>query len=433
MKSRTLTRSDYTTLGLATLGGALEFYDFIIFVFFANQIGHLFFPPDIPDWLRQFQTFGLFAVAYFARPLGGIVIGHFGDLIGRKQMFMLSIALMAIPTLAIGFLPSYRVIGIWAPIFLLILRVLQGAAVGGEIPGAWVFVSEHVHPDRVGLACGTLTAGLTAGILLGSIVNVWITTALSPEDVLRFGWRIAFLIGGVFGLCAALLRRWLQETPVFKEMSARKALATELPIKTVLKNHQGAIIISGLLTWMLTAGIVVIILITPQLLISRYHFQPSAVFYASSLAALCLTTGCVLAGWLSDLFSAPRVLMCGCVLLAIMTYIFYAGISSNPTLLLPLYGLVGLMVGIVSLVPTIMVKSFPAAVRFSGISFSYNVSYAIFGGLTPLIITLFPAKNLFGAAHYVVGLCMVGLVIGFLLRNKQSRAFQSDNLYSISW
>jgi MFS family permease len=293
----TLSRSDYKTLGLATLGGALEFYDFIIFVFFANQIGKLFFPPGIPDWLRQLQTFGLFAIAYFARPLGGIIMAHFGDLVGRKKIFTLSIILMAVPTLAMGALPPYSAIGIWAPIGLLVFRVLQGAAIGGEVPGAWVFVSEHVPPSRIGIACGTLTAGLTAGILLGSIVNILITSSLTSVDVLRFGWRIAFTIGGVFGLCSALLRQWLHETPVFKQMTARKALASELPVKAVLRDHWPAVITSALLTWMLTAGIVVIILLTPQLLISRYHFSPATVAAANCVATISLIFGCVLVGF----------------------------------------------------------------------------------------------------------------------------------------
>jgi MFS family permease len=415
---KTLTKSDFRTLGLATLGGALEFYDFIIFVFFANQIGQLFFPAEIPDWLRQFQTFGLFAVGYFVRPLSGIIMGHFGDLIGRKRIFTFSIILMAVPTLAIGLLPSYSAIGIFAPIALLILRVLQGAAIGGEIPGSWVFVSEHVPANRVSLACGTLTAGLTVGILLGSIVNIGITRMLPPAEVTRIGWRIAFLLGGVFGICAALLRQWLQETPVFKEMSARKALATELPVKTVLSKHQTGLIISGLLTWMLTAAIVVIILLTPQLLISRYHFSSMLVSEASCLAALSLTIGCVLVGWLSDRFGAPRVLIGGSVCLVIATYLFYAGTKSGPAFLFPLYALVGLTVGVVGVVPSILVKSFPPAIRFSGISLSYNIS-AIFGGLTPLIVAIFPANDLFGAAHYVAALCLVGFAIGlFLWKNR---------------
>lgn len=113
--SRPLNRQDYKTLSLAALGGALEFYDFIIFVFFAVVIGELFFPADIPEWLRQFQTFGIFAAGYLARPLGGIIMAHFGDLIGRKRMFTLSILLMALPTLLIGLLPTYATLGIAAP------------------------------------------------------------------------------------------------------------------------------------------------------------------------------------------------------------------------------------------------------------------------------------------------------------------------------
>lgn len=132
---RQLNQQDYKTLALAALGGALEFYDFIIFVFFAAVVGALFFPPDMPEWLRLVQTFGIFAAGYLARPLGGIVMAHFGDRIGRKRMFSLSILLMALPTLAMGMLPTYQTLGIAAPLLLLLMRVLQGAAIGGEVPG----------------------------------------------------------------------------------------------------------------------------------------------------------------------------------------------------------------------------------------------------------------------------------------------------------
>ena len=177
--SRPLTKQDYKTLSLAALGGALEFYDFIIFVFFANAIGQLFFPPEMPEWLRLLQTFGIFAAGYVVRPLGGIVMAHFGDLLGRKRMFTLSILMMAVPTLLIGLLPTYATIGLAAPLLLLLMRVFQGAAVGGEVPGAWVFVSEHVPNRFTGFACGVLTAGLTVGILLGSLVATGSTAGCS--------------------------------------------------------------------------------------------------------------------------------------------------------------------------------------------------------------------------------------------------------------
>jgi len=178
---RPLVKRDYQTLGLSALGGTLEFYDFVVFVFFANVLGALFFPADMPDWLRQLQTLGIFAAGYLARPLGGIVIAHFGDILGRKKMFTLSIFLMSVPTLVIGLLPTYASIGIAAPLLLLAMRILQGAAIGGEMPGAWVFVAEHVPQRHYGMAVGTLTAGITGGILLGSLIavalNTWYTAA----------------------------------------------------------------------------------------------------------------------------------------------------------------------------------------------------------------------------------------------------------------
>ena len=251
---RPLGRQDYKTLALSALGGTLEFYDFIIFVYFATVIGNLFFPPGISDWLRQLQTFGIFAAGYLARPLGGIIMAHFGDLIGRKKMFTLSILLMALPTLAMGLLPTYETIGLWAPMALLLLRILQGAAIGGEVPGAWVFVSEHVPARRVGFACGTLTAGLTGGILLGSLITTGINTVFSPAEVAGWAWRIPFLLGGIFGFVAMYLRRWLHETPVFLEMQANKALAQEVPLKAVLRDHSRAVVLSVIMSWMLSAS-----------------------------------------------------------------------------------------------------------------------------------------------------------------------------------
>ena len=302
--TRALNRQDYKTLTLAALGGALEFYDFIIFVFFAAVVGELFFPADIPEWLRQVQTFGIFAAGYLARPLGGIIMAHFGDLVGRKKMFTLSILLMALPTLAIGLLPTYASMGIVAPLLLLLMRILQGAAIGGEVPGAWVFVAEHVPEKRIGIACGTLTAGLTVGILLGSVVATLINTSMTPQGIHDGGWRIPFLLGGVFGLVAMYLRRWLQETPIFLEMQKRKALAQELPVKAVALKHQKAVIVSMLLTWLLSAGVVVVILMSPVWLQKHYGFAPAITLQANSIATIMLCIGCLLAGLAADRFGA---------------------------------------------------------------------------------------------------------------------------------
>jgi len=415
VRDRRLTARDYKTLGLATLGGLLEFYDFIIFVFFANTIGQLFFPPEIPEWVRQFQTFGIFAAGYLARPLGGVVMAHVGDLRGRKQMFTLSIFLMALPTLGIGLLPNYAKLGIWAPVLLLLLRILQGVAVGGEVPGAWVFVSEHVDPSRVGVACGILTAGLTGGILLGSLVATTLSTAMTHDQLATYGWRIPFLLGGAFGLLSMYLRRLLAETPVFLELKARRAIASETPLKTVVRDYRGAVVLSGLLTWMLSAAIVVVILMTPALLEKIYGVEAVVALRANSLAALALTAGCCLTGWLTDRLGPGIVLTVGSPLLGATAYLMYTAGTSAPWLTMFLYTLAGLTVGIVAVVPYVMIAMFPPKIRFSGISFSYNIAYAIFGGLTPVLVTWWLRFDRLAPAHYVGALCLLGSGIGVFI------------------
>ncbi|AIJ08779.1 MULTISPECIES: MFS transporter [Edwardsiella] len=425
---RRLNHQDYKTLALAALGGALEFYDFIIFVFFAAVVGALFFPPDMPEWLRLVQTFGIFAAGYLARPLGGIIMAHFGDRIGRKRMFSLSILLMALPTLAMGMLPTYQTIGIAAPLLLLLMRVLQGAAIGGEVPGAWVFVAEHVPPQRIGFACGVLTSGLTSGILLGSLVATWLNSWLTPQEVLAGGWRIPFFLGGLFGLMAMYLRRWLHETPVFLAMQARRALAAELPLKQVVRDHRRAVAVSMLLTWLLSACIVVVILMTPSLLQTQYGLPAALTLQANSVAIVTMTLGCVLAGGLVDRVGAGRLFIGGGLLLALCTWQFFSSLSPQiePAQLFWRYGLAGFSIGTIGAVPFVMVCAFPAEVRFSGISFSYNLAYAVFGGLTPIAVTLLLTLTPLAAGWYVLLLSLLGVALGFYFQRSPLRAAQGE-------
>lgn len=417
---RRFDRGDAKTLALSALGGALEFYDFIVFVFFAKVLGALFFPPDTAPWLAQLQTYGIFAAGYFARPLGGIVMAHFGDLVGRKRMFTLSVFLMAVPTLLIGLLPTYAQWGLLAPVLLLALRVVQGIAVGGEVPGAWVFVAEHVPRGRVGFACGSLTAGLTAGILVGSLLATWINTHYSAQDVHAFAWRIPFLVGGAFGFIAVYLRRWLRETPVFAEMRARRELAAGYPVREVLARHRGGVLLSMLVTWMLTAAIVVVILLTPTLVQTSFGVPAALAFQGNSVATAALMCGCLVFGWSVDRHGPLRSLVAGAVGLVLATYALYLHLASGaPTHFLVLYAIAGFFAGFSGVVPALMVAAFPPAVRFSGLSFSYNIAYAIFGGLTPpLVGWLSQAIGGLAPAHYVAAICLGGAGVALRLLRK---------------
>ncbi|RZG47758.1 MFS transporter [Acinetobacter wuhouensis] len=414
-----LSSEDKRTLGLSSLGGALEFYDFVIYVFYAKIIAELFFPTTLSPFWAMLNTYGIFAAGYFFRPLGGIVMAHFGDLVGRKRLFSLSILLMALPTLMIGVMPTYAEIGLAAPLLLLLMRVVQGIAIGGEIPAAWTFVSEHVPDKKIGFANGLLTAGLSLGILLGALMSLFISLKFNEAEIHAWAWRIPFIAGGIFGLIALYLRTYLKETPVFKAMQAKKQLSKELPVRQVLASHKSAVMIGMLFTWFLTGCVVVIILAMPNLLTGSFGFQRADAFQMQSAAILMQMIGCILAGLLADRFGAGRIIALGSLGVAIIAGIFYHSLGHvHSSTIFGLYMLLGLFSGTVGVVSYSMVKMFPAQIRFSGISFSYNVAYAIAGGLTLPLVQWLSLYSDIGAMYYIFALCMITIITSLFYRKK---------------
>ncbi|MGE8393737.1 MAG: MFS transporter [Pseudomonas sp.] len=405
-----LSRSDHKTLSLAALGGALEIYDFIIFVFFALTLSQLFFPPQMPEWLRLLQSFGIFVTGYLARPLGGILMAHFADHLGRKRVFSLSVLMMALPCLLIGVMPTYADIGYAAPLILLALRILQGAAVGGEVPSAWTFVAEHAPPGRRGYALGFLQAGLTFGYLLGALTATALAQLFSPQEILDYAWRYPFLLGGVFGVIGVWLRRWLSETPVFLALRERREQPPAFPLRTVLREHRRALIPAALLTCVLTSAVVVLVVITPTVMQQRFGMSAGHTFALSSMGIVFLNIGCVLAGLLVDRIGAWRALMIYSLLLPLGIAGLYASLVAGWGWTGLAYAIAGLSCGVVGVVPSVMVGLFPAQIRVSGISFTYNIAYALWASTTPLLlIALMP-----WSPWVCVGFCLVMGVVGLL-------------------
>ncbi len=416
------TRNDAKVLSLSALGGALEFYDFVVFVFFAKTLGTLFFPADIPGWLAQLQVFGIFAAGYLVRPIGGVVMAHFGDRIGRKRMFALSVFLMALPTLCIGLLPTYAHVGVLAPLLLLVLRLLQGLAIGGEMPGAWVFVAEHAPPNKVGFAVASLSAGINVGTLMGSLMASAMAHFFTPAELLDHAWRIPFLIGGVFGFISVWLRRWLDETPVFAQIRQRRALS-RLPIKDVLRDYRGGVLVSMCVTWVLTAGIVVVILMTPTLIQNAFGIAPALASEGNVLAAVCLVIGCVWTGLLSDRIGRAPALLVASLSLLVGVYLLYFDLANGGRHFLPLYALAGFTAGVAGVTPAVMTASFPATVRYTGLALSYNLAYAIAGAVTPPLIGYLAARaGSLAPAHYVAFVALVNVGLAIHLWNKPAVA-----------
>lgn len=418
-----LNRADIRTLGLASLGGALEFYDFIIFVFFTTEISKTVLPAEMSPWLATTWTYGIFAAGYLMRPLGGILMAHLGDRIGRKKVFTFSVLLMSIATLGMAFVPTYENFGIAASMILLFCRMLQGIAVGGEVPGAWTFVAEHVPQRYAGLATGVLTSGLSLGILIGSLIafliNHIVHNNILPwtETTTSFwGWRFAFIIGGVFGLIAVWLRRFLDETPVFKEMKKKSALARDIPIKLVLSNHLNSVLLSVLLTWALSAVVMISTLLTPNYMkAAPYFYSGDVALAANCITSLFLILGTPVAGVLCDKIGSGKFFSFAGLCFAVVSYVFYTYAGNSATTLFVLSALLGFFAGFVGGVAYVMVRAFPANVRFSGLSFSYNVAYAIFGGLTPWLINLLKPTLPMVQMWYLVVISLLASAIGLYL------------------
>ena len=230
-KPMATSRHDAKNLGLASLGAVLEYFDFQVYVFVAAAISVAFFPPGASPWIAQVQAFGIYAVGYLVRPIAGIIIAHFADRIGRKKLFVFTVLLMSVPTFLMGLLPSYAMIGWVAPALLLLLRVLQGCAVGGELPGAAVFVSEHAPARRLGVASGVFQGVTNCGLLMGAGAAALASVVAGLDPAFSsMAWRLPFLLGGMFGLLAAYLRRQLQETPLFEKMKSEGRESTKMPL-----------------------------------------------------------------------------------------------------------------------------------------------------------------------------------------------------------
>ncbi|AJC85658.1 MFS transporter [Campylobacter sp. RM16704] len=424
--SKNLSRKDIKVLGLSSLGGTLEFYDFIIFVFFASYISKNFFPENLSPFWQMFNTYGIFAAGYLARPLGGIVMAHFGDKFGRKKMFMLSILLMVIPTFMLAFIPGYESIGYLCIVLLVSVRICQGIAIGGELPGAWVFVFEHAPKGQKRTYLGFLTASVVGGILLGSIVFLIMNKLYTQEELYEWAWRIPFFLGGIFGIISVYLRKFLRETPVFEQMKKDKALE-KFPLKEVFKKAKLGIVASMLITWVLTACIVVMILIIPSFMAKMLNIDASVQTYMQMLGIVILVIGCILSGILADKIGIVK----SCIIFSI-GFFFVCWLYFNALYVeLPDFNQVCIyyltacfFAGVLNFCPLIMSEVFDSKIKFSGLSFSYNIAYAIAGGFTPqlaLFLHTFALKNLeniwrFSLGFYMLAMALIALLSVFIFK-----------------
>lgn len=376
-------RAGWHMVLLASLGGTLEFYDFVIFGVFANDLAEAIFPSTSP-LVGLMQSYGAFAAGYLARPLGGIVLSHFGDRYGRRNVFLVSLFVMSGATLAMGFVPPYAVWGVAASATMVLLRVLQGFCIGGELPGALTYVVETA-PRQSPLVCAVVFACVTGGVALATAVSVGVRTLLPLDLVPTFGWRIGFIVGGLGGAVSFVLRRTLEESPEFVRM---RTLTVRRPFGEVMQSHRtsvtvgiGILAASGAFNGLYFSHM-------PAYLTRVLGYDAREAVVAATIGVLAHAAAIVVVGWIAESVR-PHVLMrlgaSGLVLFAFPFYAALAGKPASPTLLLVGMGLVaGLVNGTFA---CLLTDLFPTRIRFSGVALSFNIAFTVFSGTAPLVAT----------------------------------------------
>jgi MHS family proline/betaine transporter-like MFS transporter len=369
------------TVAAGAIGNVLEWYDFAVYGYFATAIGRVFFPKEDPIAQLLF-AFGVFAIGYLMRPLGGMVIGNIGDRIGRKQALSVSVAAMAIPTFVVGILPGYDTIGLAAPILLTICRMLQGLSVGGEYTTSIVFMVENAPSKKRGLAGALAGSGAVVGILLGSATGTALAALMSPESLDSWGWRIPFLLGLVIGVVGLLLRRNIevknevtpdQKQPIIETIESYRPLLARLAGLSVFNAVTFYLIFVYLVSWL-------------QL---EDKMRQEVSLQINTISMMVVIPIMIAAGALSDRIGRKPLLL-GTVIAAIfLAYPLFNGMHHSSQVLVQLCQLgFAVIIGIyLGSSPAFMVETAPARIRSTSIALGYNLTPGIVGGLTPLTAT----------------------------------------------
>jgi MHS family alpha-ketoglutarate permease-like MFS transporter len=399
------------TLVAASIGNAVEWYDWTIYatfsIFFATQI----FPKENAT-LALISVLATYALAFFFRPLGGWLLGRFADLRGRRTAMMLTIALMAAGSLAIGLLPTFALVGWLAPILLLIARIAQGMSLGGEVSNASAYLAEIAPPERRGRYSSFFYISTGSAVLLASLLGALLTAVLSKEELASYGWRIPFLIGGGLGLVGLWLRRAMPETDQFEENKA-KAQALRHPLLTTLREHPKAVgqlvgftLLSTLCYYTFFSAL------TPFAVSSR-GADAGQVFVALSVATALFVALQYPMGMLADRFGRKPQLLVWSAATALLVVPLSTLIGPGLGNLLVVFCVgLGLYTMMTSIAPAIMSELFPTELRGLGIGAWYNLTVALFGGTAPLVIQSLSAAGLADVFFWYVA---AGAAIAFLV------------------
>ncbi|MEP3048274.1 MAG: MFS transporter [Roseibium sp.] len=395
-----------------TVGNTLEWYDFAVYGYLAPIIAHQFFPSSSPT-VSLISTFGVFAAGFLMRPIGSLFLGHIADKLGRSRALLLSVALMAIPTTLIAFLPTYDSIGIWAPVALTFLRLLQGLSVGGEYTGSSVYLYEIAPKDRRCFVVSWALVGAVFGVLLGSGVAALATSLLPADDLSSWGWRIPFAFGLLVGLMGFVIRSSNKADPTDLPPSPNDPVA--VPVAEVVKHHSPALMRTIACNILNGVGFYLTFVYLTTYLVDYSKLTQSS--------ALTINTGVMIVfmlllpglGYAADKVGRKPLLLLGSGGVAILGYpMFWMLHHHDPVYVIA--GQIGLSVVLACYFAPLMstmIAQFPRSIRVTGYSIGYNIPLAIFGGTSPLIATYLIDKthHQLAPAFYLVAAGILAFVV----------------------
>lgn len=368
-------------MAAGAIGNLLEWYDFTVYGYFAASIGRAFFPQQ-NQVAQVLSAFGIFAVGFLMRPIGGALFGYIGDRFGRRIALSVSVIAMALPTFLIGVLPSYAVLGLAAPLLLTLLRMIQGLSVGGEYTTSVVFLVERARPERRGVVGATANLGALTGILAGSATGAVLETLMSAQAVQEWGWRVPFWIGLSVGLAGLVLRRGLEEEPVDKSRQG-------IPPLAVFRQHWRLLLYLAFVSAFGAVGFYLIFVYIVSWLQFADGVAPAQALSINTISMLLLLPVEVGMAALSDRIGRRSVLLWATGLTILFAWPLFRMMHGPDQwmILLGQIGFVLLVGGYYGCLPAFMVETVPAPVRCTAIALGYNVSLGLIGGVSPMVAT----------------------------------------------
>lgn len=403
-----------------SIANSLEWYDFALYANFAGLIGQKFF-PTFDSNVAMIAAFGVFAVGFLMRPIGAVIFGTIGDRFGRKLALSLSILSMSIPTALVGLLPTYEIIGVWAPILLTLMRLLQGLSMGGALMGSASYIIEHAHPKNRGVAGSASMFSLCLGFTFGSVVAWALSTYMTHDNFMSYGWRLPFLFGIVIMAVSYYIKHHSTESPEFEEEKTSGCLIKH-PFKELMKSYKQVIFTSISINSLGSVGFYALAVFVSEYLQSERKFSFAEANSMGSWSMMVIMFTVVFAGAMSDYIGRKRWFILTALATIIFIWPFCSMLITGGYLEVCIAQLIfAFIIGCyLGPEPALQMEMYPTNVRNTGVAFSYNLGCSIFGGTTPLVCKLLfdSFQNIYVLAYYVCGIAVLSIVAVSFYKNR---------------